>query len=326
MSAGRASGWARVVAGLLPALLIAACGSGGSAGTPVATGPALVTSPSELDAALNCPTAFLKQKDPVLLIHGTGANTSAWAAGYVPQLSALGYDVCTVTLPEDAWGDVQVATEYAVNAVRQMKAKSGRKVVMIGHSQGSLIMRWAIRWWPDVRADVANFISLAAVNHGTPEATAACILGFCRAAAWQMKPTSQFLSVLGTGDQELGPFAYTNLYSETDTTAVPPTSEMDGATNISVQQLCPGRKVAHADMVFDAAAWALVLDALSHSAAANAADIDPSVCSGAWLPGLNDSQVSQLDQSGSVLFVTSYLLGQPLKAEPALMTYADGSP
>lgn len=302
---------------------LAGCSSGSSSDSAtIGTGPALVTSQSTLDAALTCPSTFLKQHDPVLLIHGTGANTSAWNAGYVPQLGALGYDVCTVTLPEDAWGDIQVATEYAVNAVRWMKAQSGRHVVMIGHSQGALIMRWAIRWWPDVRADVANFISLAAVNHGTPEATAACVLGFCRAAAWQMKPTSAFLSVLGSGDQELGSFAYTNLYSETDTTAVPPTSEMDGATNISVQQLCPGRTVAHADMVFDAVAWALALDALTHGTAANAADIDPSVCSNAWLPGLTDSQVTQLDQSGSVLFTTSYLLGQQLKAEPALMTYA----
>jgi hypothetical protein len=139
-----------------------------------------------------------------------------------------------------------------------------------------------------------------------------------------MKPTSDFLSVLGSGEQELGSFAYTNLYSETDTTAVPPTSEMDGATNISVQQLCPGRKVAHPDMVFDAVAYALMLDALTHGAAANPADIDPSVCSHSYLPGLGDSQVSQLDQSGGTLFITSYLMGKQLAAEPPLMTYVSG--
>ncbi|MEU3597706.1 hypothetical protein ABZ714_03060 [Streptomyces sp. NPDC006798] len=54
-----------------------------------------------LDAALDCPAGPGRpERDPVLLVHGTGVDAGPnWARNDAPALRDLGYDVCTVDLP-----------------------------------------------------------------------------------------------------------------------------------------------------------------------------------------------------------------------------------
>ena len=128
-----------------------------------AAGPPLTTPPDRLAAALTCPSSFpATAHEPVLLVHGTATNTEdSWAWNHARTLPALGFDVCAVDLPDRALGDIQVATEYVVHAVREIHARSGRRVDLIGHSQGTLEPRWAVKWWPDVRAAVDDLVLLA---------------------------------------------------------------------------------------------------------------------------------------------------------------------
>lgn len=316
---------------ILPVALLAACGSsvpldesdGGDAPAPI--GPALQLDEATLASALVCPASFAAAHDPVLMIHGTGSTAeNDWSWSYVPALGALGFDVCTVDLPYGAQGEIQQASEYVVYALRHMAARSGRRLTVIGYSQGALEARWAIRWWPDIRASVARYISLAGVQHGAPVSDIACAVP-CTAAAAQMRPGSQFLAVLNGGDPTPGALPYTSLWSETDTTAQPPTSILEGAESVSLQSLCPGRSVSHTDILGDAVAFALVVDALTHAGPANAARIDPAACGITVAPGMDQARAASREARGLPLFAWYSVVAPKVIAEPPLAAYAQGA-
>jgi putative serine esterase DUF676 len=50
-----------------------------------------------------------------------------------------------VTLPGTGMGDIQVAGEYVVYAIRTMHAAYGGRIDIVGHSQGGMVPRWALR-------------------------------------------------------------------------------------------------------------------------------------------------------------------------------------
>jgi hypothetical protein len=52
--------------------------------------------------------------------------------------------------------DIQISTEYVVYAVRQMRDHYHSKVDILGHSQGALEGRWAIKFWPDGRCCIGG--------------------------------------------------------------------------------------------------------------------------------------------------------------------------
>ncbi len=111
---------------------------------------------------------------PVLLVHGTFTNPEEnWSWNYLNALPAAGYDVCTVRLPEPGHRRHPGASEYVVYAVRRIFERSGSKVDMLGHSQGGLEPRWALRWWPSLRTKVDDLVTLGAPHHGTTVANAA---------------------------------------------------------------------------------------------------------------------------------------------------------
>jgi pimeloyl-ACP methyl ester carboxylesterase len=115
-----------------------------------ATGPALETNPADRDRAVRCPASFSGAHEPVLFVHGTaGRPEDHWALGYQKVLPAMGFDVCTVRLPDLALNDIQTAAEYVVHAIRAIAVKSGKKVDVVGYSQGGLEPRWAVKYWLD---------------------------------------------------------------------------------------------------------------------------------------------------------------------------------
>lgn len=308
------------VALALSAVLLSACSEDSVNLRMVA--PALSPATIDLEAALSCPANADLSHQPVLLVHGTGADASIWQLNYVPLLSSRGFDVCTVTLPFHSWGDIQSATEYVVHAIRVMAARYDQKVALIGHSQGAAEMVWAIKWWPDIGPLISDYIALAGANHGAPIADQVCILGICPPAAWQLKPGSQFFATMNADDETPGALPYSSIYSETDTTAVAPTSVIGGASNIAVQQLCPGRQVGHAQMLSDAVAFALVMDALTHPGPASPDRIDPAVCAEDRAPGLDPQQAQLDEQVGLALFLRTSAEAGLVAAEPPLRAYA----
>lgn len=148
---------------LMTALTLTACGSDGGS----ADEPAFETPVATLDAALACTPFANPDKPPVLLVHGTAtAGYEQWEWTYIPLLVERGFDVCAITYPDRGLGDMQISAEYVVHALRRIRAESGRKVAMIGHSQGALMPRWALKWWPSARAAVQDFVLLAGPNPG----------------------------------------------------------------------------------------------------------------------------------------------------------------
>jgi pimeloyl-ACP methyl ester carboxylesterase len=137
----------------------------------------------------------------VLLVHGTGSNPhDNFSWNWEPALDDLSIAWCTVALPGNGMTDVQVGGEYVVNAIRTMYAQAGRRISIIGHSQGGMIPRAALRYWPDTRAMVNDQIGIAPSNHGTTGAQLTCIPD-CAPAVWQQRDDSQFIKALNS-DQE----------------------------------------------------------------------------------------------------------------------------
>lgn len=221
-------------------------------------------------------------REPVLLVHGSfviGAENYGW--NYLPELAARGYRVCTVDLPNRSLDDIQVAAESVVVAVRRLARESGRRVDVLGHSQGALQARWAVKWWPSVQAQVDDLVTLAGPNQGTTvAATPTSSLSGCPACL-QMAPGSAFIRALNRGDQTPGAVSYTSIYSTLVDELVTPNATaplIAGAANLRLQALCPARVVTHVSIVADAAAHALVVDALGRSGPATAARFSRASC------------------------------------------------
>ena len=258
-------------------------------------GPALQTSAAERDAALNCTAFEHPEKPPVLLVHGTTVTgTEQYTTFYTPQLVERGFDVCIVTYPDRGLGDMQVSAEYVVHALREMHAETGRRVAMIGHSQGGLMPRWAIKFWPSARDALADFVMIAGPNHGTAVALPSALpeglfdllqldglpIGLLPEVLYQFELGSDFVTALNAGDETPGDIDYTNLYTFTDELVQPviptPTAALDfeqansRVSNILLQDVCPGHLSDHFLIgTADSLAFALALDAISNDGPAD---------------------------------------------------------
>ena len=283
-------GWRRALA----AVAVAVTGLTVVAARPVAAAgavddgarpgdPALSVNPAAVHAAMTCRGPLGGGgREPVLLVHGTfttGGENFGW--NYLPELAARGYRACTVDLPNRSLDDIQVASEHVVVAVHRMARESGRKVDVLGHSQGALEARWAVRWWPSVRAQVDDLVSLAGPNQGTTVAASPSTPLLGCPACLQMAPGSAFLTALNRGDQTPGEVSYTSIYSTLVDELITPNAtaaRIEGASNLELQALCPARVVTHVSIVTDAVAHAMVLDALGQPGPASAGRFVRSHC------------------------------------------------
>lgn len=271
------------------ATLLAACSAGSSTSDPSNGGisePKLETDAALLEQGLECTDFTHPDKPPVLLVHGTfthGQEQYNWT--YKPLLIERGFDVCTVTYPDRGFGDQQLSAEYIVHALRTIRARSGRKVAMIGHSQGAGMPRWALRWWPSARDAVEDFVLQAGPVHGTSMAsnplfgTLDATVGLPQ-AFFQFAPESQFIAAVNSQDETPGDIDYSSLYTQFDELVQPvspvPTAGLDWGqgnpkvANILLQDVCPGRIVDHVTIgLTDRLAFELTLDAITHPGPAN---------------------------------------------------------
>jgi pimeloyl-ACP methyl ester carboxylesterase len=303
---------------------------------PELAGPALETPIHQLNAALHCwlPVPFDMaqgdRKDPVLLVHGTGGDSHAWTWNYLPALNDAGHRVCIVDLPTNSMADVQSTAEYVVHALRLMNDVSKRKVAVIGHSQGGLQPRWALRWWPDLREKVSDYISLASTHHGTNviDAGMLCARG-CAPSIFQQRPGSRLLAALNEGAEAWGPADYTAIYSANDTTVIPATTTARLSTagdarvsNVLLQDICPENRATHNGMLIDGLAYAVVMDALTHDGPADPSRIDQAACAQTVIPGLDPARAANL-LAQRVGPAGPRIAGFPaVPEEPALRPYA----
>jgi hypothetical protein len=227
-----------------------------------------------------------------------------------------------VQLPDRALGDVQIASEYVVSAVRNLATTTGRQIDLIGHSQGAVEIRWAVRFWPDVRAEVDDLITLAGANDGVSTASTDCSLGQCSAPSWQLRVGSQLEAALNRVPAPSGP-SYTAIYSNTDLLIQPTSSgAFSGASNVLIQDICPGRYVEHAWELFDAASFAIALDALGNPGPADSSRVPRSACNQITAPGV-DPTVAAADSATIGANALSAMFTHPrITSEPPLRDYA----
>jgi triacylglycerol lipase len=241
---------------------------------------------AQLDKALTCNDIEGRVAEPVLLVHGTFVDGETnWGWNYWNALPQAGFDVCFVDLPKAAMGDVQVSGEYVARAIRVMHRRFDSKIDVLGHSQGGLVQRWAIKWFAS-GAKVDDFVSLATPSHGTLTADASAVFGRCFEACWQMRTDAKFIDAINRSDETPGSISYTSIYTQTDQLVRPPrTAKLRGGTNIKVQDVCPARAVDHVTIAGDGAVYDMVIDAFTHPGTTDVARLPADVCLRAAMEG-----------------------------------------
>jgi hypothetical protein len=261
-------------------------------------GPTLDIAAATVRKYLVCSHPAAPRGLPILIVPGTGTIPSVdYGWNYERAFTAKRFAWCALTLPQSANGDIQKAGEYIVFAIRMMAAASGRKIDVFGWSQGGMVPRWALRFWPDTRALVADVVGLAPSNHGTVAVAGVCRIA-CLPALRQQGRMSRFIFALNSYAETFPGIAYTNIYTRHDD-IVRPNLDTTGSSslhtgggviaNVAVQDVCPANTARHfAVGTYDPVAYALVIDALSHNGrGAAAARIPKAVCRRRYQPGVD---------------------------------------
>ncbi len=268
-------------------------------------GPPLTVDPSSLAASVQCHGDLQdRSHEPVLLLSATTVNTQQ-DFGYTLEksLTASGFAWCTSDMPgpvlNSNMDDIQIRGQYVTYAIRQVYALAGQPIAVMGHSQGGMVMRWSLRFWPDTRAMVADVIGIAGSNHGSTSISAQCAAG-CAAAFRQQAAGAAFESALNSDQETFAGIAYTEISSDTDEIETP--NGVDGVSsvngpgeiaNVAIQQICPGDAHEHLTLAGDPVVWALADDALTHPGPADPARIDRAVCLQELPPGVSGADEAQ---------------------------------
>jgi len=294
-----------------------------------ASGPPLRVPQAELEKGLKCPIGPLAhtKKTPVMFVTGTGVSgDTAWLL-VADAFAALGHPTCYVNFPANTTADIQVSVEYLVHGLRRQYELAGRKIAVIGISQGGLLPRFALTYWPDLRRKVGDFVAVAGTQHGTNLFSCSAAAP-CEPAAWQQVAGSNLLRALNSQpDETPGRVSYTTVRSLTDETVQPqtgkrPTSSLRGARNIAIQDICPGRATTHVGAIVDSVTFAAFYDAIARpgkgkAGAADTSAFPPDVCSHPYGPGLNDLKTSLFLGVADVVVDAPISLGPSSTALPA---------
>jgi pimeloyl-ACP methyl ester carboxylesterase len=247
-----------------------------------------------------------------------------------PALRQRSIPFCTIELPAAAMGDIQVAAEYVVFAVRQMHQRSGRRVDVLGHSQGGMIGRWALRFWPGLRERVDDLVGLAPSNHGTVDAIGACATS-CAPAFWQQRSDARFIAALNSRRETFKPVDYTVVYTQRDEVVVPNSDETGSSslhggrgetTNVALQQICPADASEHLAIgTYDDVAYELAVDALTHPGPADPARIPASACNTPLMPGVDPSTFATDYANEGTFLATTIATSPTVSEEPPLACY-----
>jgi hypothetical protein len=315
------------------AVLVGLCIAAVAAPSPAgASGPPLHVPATTLSGALLCHGDAASGPTPVLLVPGTTLTPEVnFSWNYEKVFSAARRAWCAVTLPNHGMSDAQLAGEYVVYAIRTLHAAAHRRISVLGYSQGGMVPRWALKWWPDTRAMVDDLVGIDASNHGTIDAVGLCALG-CAPSFWQQRTGSQFLRALNAGAETYAGISYTQVYSIEDEVVVPnfgpgaSTALHTGAgaiSNIAAQAICPLHLAEHLTMgTIDPIASAVVMDALAHAGPAQQFRIARSVCLRLLMPGVTPAAALTGELRVGAQAATQLALYPHVRAEPPLASYA----
>jgi hypothetical protein len=189
-----------------------------------------------------------------------------------------------------------------------------------------MVARWALKYWPDTRAMVDDYVALAPSNHGTSAGQAGCLSPRgCSAADLQQGSSSSFLAALNDGPETWPGISYTVIATKYDEIIRPyRLGFLDPAPNVvntTVQALCPLEIVEHFGMAYDNAAWLIGNDALTHDGPAVLSRV-PRRCGIPWMPSVNPATFAVDAALALTVTVRNTLAAETVSAEPELRPYA----
>ena len=159
-----------------------------------ASGPRLTVPEADLAAAFKCPIDPTNAATtPIMFVTGTGASGDE---GYLigqDAFKAYGHPLCYVNFPDFTTADIQISSQYLVYGLRAEFALAHRKVAAIGISQGGLLPRFALTYWPDLRRKVSDVLAAAGTQHGTTIGGGCSAISPCPPADWQQGAGSHLL-------------------------------------------------------------------------------------------------------------------------------------
>ncbi|WP_033337818.1 esterase/lipase family protein [Catenuloplanes japonicus] len=291
-------------------------------------GPRLSVPTADLRAAVRCtPSAYDADREVALLVPGTGVGAAeSFSWNWFAALDRIGHPYCAVTLPGASVGDVQVSAEYVVHAIRHAHRISGRRIAVIGASQGGLSPRFALRFWPDLRPMVADYVGLAAVNHGSTQNDLLFADGG-PAFGLQLRTASAFVEATNSRAETFPGIAYTSLSTTFDQFVTPTgTTDLRGpagrVANVLLQQVCPDNTADHIEIgTVDPVAFALTMNAITRPGPADPRALPAGVCDETLMPGADPDTVAT--ELATFLATAMAAIGAApvLPAEPALRPY-----
>lgn len=229
---------------------------------------------------------------PVILVHGLSANRTVNWPTISPFLANHGF--CVFALTYGTREEVSLGDSYRPGglvrmqrsarklkrfAARVLHATKAQRVDIVGHSEGSLMPNWWVKYLGGARK-VDDYVGITPLWDGTNLAGLATLdeigqaLGFSTAAYTAIEPycssCRQFLSssrfierMNANGGPRVRGVDYTMLLTRNDELVVPYTSGlMDGADNIVVQDVCSLDQSEHLSIAFDPITAYSILNAL----------------------------------------------------------------
>lgn len=245
-------------------------------------------------------------KQPVLLVPGTSLpGGTSYSNAFGKLLAASTYaDPVWLNIPGYSLGDAQVNGEYVAYAMNYLSGVSEQKnISVVSWSQGGINTQWGFKYWPSTRSIVSDFVALAPDFRGTIEADLVCsglTIALCTPSIIQQRDKSKFIATFRNNGGDSAYVPTTTFYSATDEIVQPETGSgassimLDarnvGVTNNQVQELCAGiiQIVLHEGVLYNAVAWALLEDALTHDGPGKRSRLDlPKLCFALAAPGLS---------------------------------------
>jgi len=206
--------------------------------------------------------------EPVVLVHGLGANMQANWFYHSPILAEAGYCVFALTYgrneshppPFDQFGGIvpmeESAAQLAAFIDQVLAATGASKVDIVGHSEGSLMPNYYVKFlggsakvnryvgitplWDGTNLAEAGTLSEAGEPSGASDLVRDSFAQGC-ASCPQFIKGSAFLEQMNSGGgPRVDGVTYTMIMTRYDELVVPYTSGyMEGATNIVIQDQCP---------------------------------------------------------------------------------------
>ncbi|MEU5974659.1 lipase [Streptomyces sp. NPDC047315] len=220
--------------------------------------------------------------EPVVLVHGLGANSWVNFLTLAPALRSAGYCVYSETYGETVLGGLagglapmaDSAVEVGAFVDRVRAATGAAKVDIVGHSEGTTVPAYYIKHLGGA-AKVDDFIGFGSNFRGTTLnglASLAAALGMqdlltgvgCGACTDYL-PGSAFLAKLNDGPVAVPGPTYTSIVTRYDRVVTPYTSGLltgDNVTNIVLQDKCRLDSAGHLGLAIDPNVTQLVLNRL----------------------------------------------------------------